>query len=346
MGTGPHPSLSGISLNLLRNKRNVAIDLKSEEGRSAVLRLAATCDVFVTNLRPAPLARLRLTYDDVRAVRDDIIYCRAAGFPSDSASADEPAYDDIVQAASGVADVVRRASADGAPALLPTLLADKVSGLTLAYALCAALFERARSGEGQLVEVPMIDAVTSFVLVEHGAGAIAGDGAPGYERILTPSRRPQRSADGWVQVFPYTGAHYEALLSVSSAADVDLGDERLRTPRGRAANSELLYATLSAVIAERPTAFWLEFCRTNGIPATEVATLESLVERLPLASHEAAGAYRSVPPPVRFSRTPASASRRDAPLVGEHNREVLVEAGLSDDEISALEASGVLRSRP
>jgi crotonobetainyl-CoA:carnitine CoA-transferase CaiB-like acyl-CoA transferase len=346
MGTGPHPQLSGIALNLLRNKRNLAIDLKADEGRTAVLKLAATCDVFVTNLRPAPLARLRLTYDDVRAVRPDVVYCQAAGFPSDSAMADEPAYDDIVQAASGVADVVRRASADDTPALFPTILADKVSGLTLTYALLAALFERERSGLGQRVEVPMVDAVSAFLLVEHGAGAIPEPPhrqAAGYERILTPLRRPQRSADGWVQVFPYTGAHYEALFEEAGRDDL-AGDERLSTPRGRQGNSELLYTTLAAIIAARPTAHWLTFCRVHGIPATEVPDLEDLDARLPIGEHPVAGAHRDVPPPVRFSRTPASV-RRVAPLVGEHNRDVLLEAGLTDDEVDALEAAGVLRAR-
>jgi crotonobetainyl-CoA:carnitine CoA-transferase CaiB-like acyl-CoA transferase len=346
MGSGPHPQLSGISLNLLRNKRNVALDLKTDDGRDAALRIAATCDVFVTNLRPAPLARLRLTYDDVRAVREDIVYCQAAGFPSDSDQADEPAYDDIVQAASGIADVVRRGSADDVPALLPMILADKVSGLTLTYALLAALFERERSGAGQRIEVPMLDAVSAFVLVEHGAGAIPeppNRRPAGYERILTPLRRPQRSADGWVQVFPYTGAHYEALFEAAGRDDL-AGDERLSTPRGRQANSDLLYTTLASIISAQPTEWWLTFCREHGIPATKVTDLDELVERLPVVEHRVAGEHRQVPPPARFSRTPASV-RREAPLVGEHNREVLREVGFSDDEVDGLEASGVLRAR-
>jgi crotonobetainyl-CoA:carnitine CoA-transferase CaiB-like acyl-CoA transferase len=347
MGLGPHPQLSGVSLNLLRNKRNVAIDLKSEGGRDAVLAIAATCDVFVTNLRPAPLARLRLTYDDVRAVRDDVVFCQAAGFASDSARADDPAYDDIVQAASGAADTIRRASADGdSPALYPTIFADKVSGLTLTYAILAALFERERSGLGQLVEVPMVDAVSAFLLVEHGAGAIARppQAEAGYHRILTHHRRPQRSLDGWIQVFPYTQDHYDALFAASGRDDL-VGDERLSTTRARAANSELLYTTLEAIIATRTTDEWLTFCSARGIPAARMTDLDDLVESLPDATHPVAGAYKSVPPPARFSRTPSSV-RRPAPLVGEHNREVLREVGLDDAAIDALEASGALRSKP
>jgi crotonobetainyl-CoA:carnitine CoA-transferase CaiB-like acyl-CoA transferase len=344
MGAGPHPQLSGISLNLLRNKRNVALDLKQPEGREAVLRIAATCDVFVTNLRPAPLARLGLAYADVAAVRPEIVYCQAQGFASDSGRADEPAYDDIIQAASGVADLVHRVT--GRPALFPTILADKVSGLTLTYAILAALFERERSGLGQHLEVPMVDAVSAFLLVEHGAGAIARppQAEAGYQRILTEHRRPQRTADGWINVFPYAGAHFDALFGASGRDDL-AADGRLATTRARAANPEVLYRVLEEVLATRTTGDWLAFCREHAIPASAVADLEGLVDALPDAEHPVAGPYKEIPPPVRFSRTPPSV-RRPAPLVGQHNREVLLEVGLTEADVDALEAAGVLREPP
>lgn len=343
MGTGPHPDLSGIALNLLRNKRNVALDLKADAGRDAVLRLAATCDVFVTNLRPAPLARLRLTYDDVRAVRPDVVYCQAQGYPSDSGRADDPAYDDVIQAAGGIPDVVHRAG--GERALFPSIVADKISGLTMAYAVIAALFERERSGQGQHLELPMVDALSAFLLVEHGAAAIAQppQGPPGYQRILTPHRRPQPTADGWISIFPYTNAHFAALIDATGKDD--LRDERLGSQGGRAANPELLYGLLRSIIATKTTSEWLSLCREVGIPAAEVADLDGMVERLPDAEHPVTGTYKSIPPPVRFSRTPADATRRPAPLVGQHNREVLLEAGLTDAEVDALEDAGVLRTR-
>jgi crotonobetainyl-CoA:carnitine CoA-transferase CaiB-like acyl-CoA transferase len=171
MGSGPYPGLSGVSLNLLRNKRNISLDVAHPDGRAALLRVAAGCDVFVTNLRPGSVGRLRLRYPDIASIRPDVIYCQAHGFPSDSPQADAPAFDDIIQAACGVPDVLRRAS--GRPGLMPTLLADKVSGLVLAYSIIAALFHRARTGEDQKVAVPMADAMLAFLLVEHGSGAIS-----------------------------------------------------------------------------------------------------------------------------------------------------------------------------
>lgn len=341
MGPGPHPALSGISLNLLRNKRNVAVDLKSPEGREVLLRLAATCDVFVTNLRPRPLQRLGATYDDVRVVRPDVVYCQAQGFPSDSPRADEPAYDDIVQSATGVADAARRAF--GEPKLMPTIFADKVAGLTIVYAVLAALFHRERTGEGQHIEVPMVDAVRAFMLVEHGAGAVPQPplGPAGYPRILTPERRPQRTLDGWVNVLPYSQEAYDALFAAGGRHDL-VGDERYATGRARILNSDFLYAQVREILATRTTAEWLEFCRAHAIPATAVATLDELVAELPEGEHPVTGSYKVVPPGARLSRTPG-AVRRPAPLPGQHNREVLLEAGFTAAEVDELEGKGVLR---
>ena len=186
MGPGPHSALSGTSLNLLRNKRNIALNLKHPDGRGVLMRLAATCDVFVTNLRPSSLGRLRLTYDEVRHARPDVVYCQAQGFPADTDRANDPAYDDIIQSATGVADAARRAY--GEPRLVPILVADKVVGLTIVYAVLAALFHRERSGEGQHIEVPMTQAMTAFMLVEHGAGGVSQPptGPAGYQRIPYP----------------------------------------------------------------------------------------------------------------------------------------------------------------
>lgn len=341
MGPGPHPQLSGVSLNLLRNKRNLAIDLKHPDGRAAVLRVAATCDVFVTNLRPQSLGRLGLAYLDVAGVRPDVVYCQAQGWPSDSERADEPAYDDIIQAATGVADAARRVS--GEPALLPTIFADKVAGLTIAYAVLAALVHRERTGRGQHVEVPMVDAVRAFMLVEHGAGAIPRPpvGPAGYPRILTPERRPQRTTDGWINVLPYSRRHYDALFGEGGRHDL-VGDPRYGDARSRILHSDFLYAQVRAILATRSTEQWLQFCRVHGIPATAVASLDELVEALPEAAHPRVGGFKVVPPPARFANSPMTV-RRPAPLPGEHNREVLAEVGLSEADIAALESSGVLR---
>jgi crotonobetainyl-CoA:carnitine CoA-transferase CaiB-like acyl-CoA transferase len=324
MTAGPVPQLSGIALNLLRNKRSVVLDLKDPEGRRHALDIAATVDVVVTNLRPGTLGRLRLTYEDVVAVRPDVVFCQAQGYPSDSPSADAPAYDDVIQAGSGIPDTFRRQGGD--PVLVPTLVADKVSGLTIAYAVLAALVHRERTGEGQRIEVPMIDVLTAFTLVEHAgaATAVPPQGPPGYPRILNPERQPQRTADGWINVLAYTRENYEDLFHEGGRPDL-AADERIRSARSRIAHADTLYRDVAEVLTQRTTGEWLAFCSRARIPASAVPTLEELVEALPEDEHPIAGRYRVIPQPVRFSAFPGPTVHRPAALSGQHTDEVLAE---------------------
>ncbi len=324
MTAGPVPTLSGLALNLLRNKRNVVLDLKDPEGRREVLDIAATVDVVVTNLRPGTLARLGLAYEDVRAVHPEVVYCQAQGYPSDSPSADAPAYDDVIQAGSGIPDTFRRMG--GVPVLVPTLLADKVCGLTIAYAVMAALFECERTGRGQRIEVPMIDVMTAFTLVEHAGAAttVPPLGPPGYGRILNPERRPQRTRDGWINVLAYTRQNYEDLFRAAGRDDL-VQDERIRSARSRIEHADSLYAEVAGVLLDRTTAEWLRFCADKGIPASPVPSLEELVAELPEDEHPLAGRYKVIPQPVRFANHPGPTVHRHAAVSGEHDAEVRAE---------------------
>jgi len=340
MSSGPVRGLSGVSLNLLRNKRNAAIDISQPAGRSALLRVAAGCDVFITNLRPASLRRAGLEHADIAAARPDVIYCQATGFASDSDEADKPAFDDIIQAASGVPDLMHLAGLP--PALVPMLLADKVCGLVIAYAIIAALVYRERTGQGQRVEVPMIDAMRAFTLVEHGGSAIPRPprGPAGYPRILTPLRAMAATADGWIALQPHRDEQWTALVLAAGLDDL-AGDPRLTT-RSLWRDPGFGYATLSRVLATKTTAEWLTFCAEHGIPAAPAAGLDEIIAALPDAEHPEAGAYKAIPPPTRFSATPTSV-RRPAPLPGQHTTEILAEAGLTGAEIDRLAQAGVLR---
>jgi crotonobetainyl-CoA:carnitine CoA-transferase CaiB-like acyl-CoA transferase len=324
MTDGPVPGLSGVALNLLRNKRNVVLDLKTPGGRDALLDIVATADALVTNLRPATLARLGLTYAEVAAVRPDIVYCQAQGYPSDSPAADAPAYDDVIQAGTGLPDAFRRMG--GRPQLVPTLVADKVSGLTIAYAVLAALLHRERTGEGQRVEVPMVDVMTAFTLVEHAGAATARppQGPPGYERILNPERRPQRTRDGWISVLPYTRRNFEDVFTAGGRADL-VDDERIRSARARIEHANSLYADVAEIMTQRTTAEWLAFCGEAGVPASAVPTLDELIDDLAEDVHPRAGRYKVLPQPVRFSRGTGPTVRRPAALSGEHTDEVVDE---------------------
>lgn len=332
MGPGPHDELSGIALNLLRNKRSVALDLKSEHGAATVRRLVATCDVVVSTMRPQVLRRLGLDHVSLREIRPDLVYCQAQGFPLGSPEENEPAYDDIIQAASGVCDLVDRIW--GAPGLLPTIFADKVCGLVMAQAITAALVQRGRTGQGQHIEVPMVQAMAAFNLVEHGAGAIAeppvhapGRPATGYPRVLSPERRPHPTSDGWVHLLPYQPRHYASLFAEAGVEGAD-DDPRYADLRATIANSDSLYADVRRITPTRTTAEWLAYCRAAGIPASPVRSLQDLVDDLPLAEHDVAGPFRLTPALANFAGHPHEL-RRPAPVVGADTAEVLAELDLS-----------------
>lgn len=341
MGPGPHDEFSGIALNLMRNKRSVCIDLKVASGRDAFLAIAATADVLVTNLRPGPLERLGLDYDAVRSVSPAIVYCAARGYPADSDKGNAPAYDDIIQSASGFGDLFERMGAE--PTLLPTLIADKVCGSAIVSAVLAALIHRGKTGSGQFIELPMIDVMRAFMLTEHGSGAIPEPpvGPAGYPRILTTARRPQPTVDGFINVLPYDDTHYNAIFEAGGRDDL-LSDERFATRQSRTMHSDGLYREVASVLATRTTGEWLAFCEANDIPATEAASLDDLIDELPIATHPVAGDYRIIPPPERFSESPASL-RRPAPLIGQDTVEVLAEVGYSDTDIAHLAADGAIK---
>ncbi|MDB5577036.1 MAG: CoA transferase [Bradyrhizobium sp.] len=337
MGEGRDPQFSGTALNLLRNKRMVALDLKDSAARDAVLAIARTCDAFVTNLRPKPLARLGLAYEDVSAVRPDIVFCQAQGFRSDQPRADDPAYDDIIQAESGIADAARQTT--GEPKIAPTIMADKVCGMAIASAVTAAFVHRFRTGQGQRVEVPMADVMKSFVLVEHGDGAISDDAAPaGYRRVLNPERGPQRTADGWINILPYSTSAYDDLFGRNGRPEM-IGDERTHVTNLQR-NARELYAELRPIIATRTTAEWLAFCHEHSIPVGRVVSLDDLVRSLPTSEHPVVGTYRVIPAPIWFSAAGAQ-TVVPARRLGEDTRSVLQEVGLRPEAIDDLLARGV-----
>ena len=344
MGAGPVPQLSGVALNLLRNKRNIAIDFKRPDGRAALLDVAATCDVVVTNLRPGALDRAGIAYADVAARRADIIYCQAHGYPSDSPRRDDPAYDDVVQAETGIADATSRIT--GRPMISATIMADKVCGITIVYAVTAALYRRAMTGQGDHIEVPMVPTMKAFTLVEHGSAAIPEPpmGRAGYPRILNTERGPWPTADGWIMALPYTREHYDSIFTGAQRDDL-VGDDRYSTGRKRVANSPWLYREVGSMMEERTTAEWLEFFNEHDVPAAAVGTLDDLVQELPVVDHPEAGPYREIPPPVRFAQAP-QAVRRPAPLIGQHTDEILEEVGYDAEGIAGLRQSGAVGDIP
>ncbi|MBO0842506.1 MAG: CoA transferase [Nocardioides sp.] len=337
MGPGPAPGFSGIALNLLRNKRSVSLDLKDPQYADAVRRLVEECDVVVSTMRPSALRRLGLDYESVKAINPEVVYCQGQGWPLGSERENAPAYDDIIQTAAGVGDMMARIN--GEPSLLPTIMADKVCGLAIAQAVTSALFSKERTGKGQHVEVPMVQAMTAFMLAEHGAGAIpeppvSQDGLPttGYPRVMTPDRKPRATADGWMQILPYTPEQFLALFKAAGHDEFD-DDPRFTSLASMIRHAHEVYPLMVDVVKQRTTQEWLDFCKEAGIPAVKMATLQDLVDELPLAEHPTAGRYHVAPVIANFSAAPA-AVRRPAPGIGEHTSEALGEGSIWADERS------------
>ncbi|MFJ4183939.1 CaiB/BaiF CoA transferase family protein [Kitasatospora sp. NPDC089509] len=327
-----HPGMGGATLNLNRNKRSVAIDLKAPHGRDALLALLRTADVFITNLRPQALERLRLDHDSVAAVNPGLIYASAQGYRSDSAYGTRAAYDDIVQAASGLVWLNHQVS--GRPHYVPTVLADKICGMQIAQSVLAALHYREHGGTGQHIEVPMVDTMLAFNLVEHlGAAALEPDGAFGSTRSLSPERRAQRTADGWMCILPQSDRNWRDFTAFVDRPEL-ADDPRFTSGPDRARHADELYRVMAELTPLHTSARWQEFCDRTGIAAAPVLDLAAAATTayaregglLREADHPSEGRYRVIGRPVRYSADPEP-PLRPCPTIGQHTDEVLREVG-------------------
>ena len=327
-------------LLLNRGKRSVNWDIRTEKGREAIVRLLETSDVFIHNIRLDAIRRLGLDYDSVKQIRPDIVYVHCTGFGQDGPYAGHQAYDDVIQAASGVTSLLPRVDGNPNPRYLPMAIADKVSGLHAAYAVLAAVIHRLRTGEGQHVEVPMFETMTSFTLLEHFAGRTFDppNGPFCYARQTNPTRQPSRTADGYISIAPYIDTRWIKFFEVSGHPEVLL-EEELNDPVKRFRNEQLLCAKLAQITPERTTAEWLALMEEAGIPAMQARDLDDIFDDPHLAAtgffrrkeHPTEGSYFEVRPPVRFSARP-DPEIADAPLLGQHNDEILAELGLPPAE--------------
>ena len=348
-GHSPAAKMGPIFLNANRNKRSIALDLKKPAAVETVKRLVAQADVFVHNNRPAAVERLGLGYDALKAINPRLVYAFAHGYKRTGPYGHMPAYDDLVQAASGAAMLQSRIDG-GEPRFLPTLVADKTTGLHLGMAILAALLARERTGVAQEIEVPMLEAVTGFWMLEHlyDHTFVPPRGDMGYARILNEFRRPYRTRDGYVMALPYTAKHWSAFTEGTGRRDL-AADPRFATLEARANNQAAAMAAIAEIMRTRSTADWLAFCEENDIPAQRINDLEDLLGDPHLAAtgfftrreHPVVGPVLTMASPFNFSRTPTS-FRRHAPTLGGDGREVLAEAGFGAAEIDGLVASGAL----
>jgi len=344
IGPARHEGMGPMYLNANRSKRSITLDLKSVEGRDALLRLCATADVLVYNVRGKAMKRLGLSYDDVRAVNPSIIYAGMFGYGQDGPYAARPAYDDLIQGGSTLSHLFARVD-DAKPRYVPTAIADRVVGLTAVAAILAAVIERNRSGQGQRVDVPMFETMVGFVLSDHLGGLTFEPPLDngGYPRQLSPDRRPYQTRDGYVCALVYTDAHWQRFFQAIGRPDMPAADPRFATFPARQKHVDEVYGELARIMSTRTSAEWIELLDRADIPVMPMHDLHSILEDPHLQAtgffrtveHPSEGAIRTMAVSSKFFRTPADPVR-PAPRQGEHTAEVLREAGFTEAEIDSL----------
>ncbi len=342
-GTNRRAGFSASFLNNNRNKRSVALDLKTPAGLEALLRLATGADVFVQNFRPGVAERMGVGEAAVRAVAPRIVYVSISGFGEHGPYASKPVYDPLVQAVSGLASI-QGGSDQARPRLVRTIVPDKLTAITAAQAITAALLSRERTGEGQHVRLSMLDAVVSFLWAsDMGSHTFVGDEFPQADAASFIDLIYE-IADGYISAAVKTDREWAALTRALDRPDW-LDDPRFASPALRQKNIDARLQLIQDALIAYPAAYWLERLTAEGVPCAPVLTRGEVIRHpqvlandiLVEVDHAKAGRLRQTRAAARFSATPASI-RRGAPALGEHTGEILAELGYSANEIAALRA--------
>jgi len=333
--TGParNPGMSAFFLNMNRNKQSVMLDLKNTHDAQALARLIDDADVFVHSMRTKAIEKLGFGYEALVRRNPRLVYAFAPGYSSEGPYRDRPAYDDVIQGQSGLADMMDLAT--GTPRFFPTVIADKYCGMQLASAIGMALFARERTGVGQKVEVPMLETMLAFNLIEHlWAGTFGEDGELGYNRVLSSQRRPYATQDGYICVMPQSDAHWRSFFKIcGSPALAD--DSRFATLAERTRHIDMLYEIVAQNMKQRTTQTWGDALDAAEIPNTPLARLNELPQDPYLTGtgffrpydHPSEGRLVGMAIAQRFSGTPASI-RRPPPQLGQHTQEIMRSIGM------------------
>ena len=347
-GESRSPGMSTGQLIKGRNKRSIILDLKVKKVRKVFEKLIQTADVFVHNIRPKAAKRLAIDYETIAELKPSIIYASATGFGETGPFADKPAYDDLIQGASGIASLFGKVT--GTPRYVPSVMADKTTGLFLSNYISMALFHRERTGEGQKLHVPMYESFAAFVVSEHMQGQtfVPPTGPAGYTRMLTAHRKPYETKDGFICVVPYTQKHWVNFLTLTGRADL-IKDPRFSNQTERTKNIDTLYEIVSDNMKSRSTNEWIIALSDADIPAGPMNSPEDLfecphlkaVDMFPEIEHPTEGRIKHIKVPAAFSKTPGGLYHHSEKL-GASTNAVLNELGFSDIEITELESLGAI----
>lgn len=339
-----------IFLNLNRGKRSLVLNLKTQNGCDVLRKLISTADIFIHNVRRSAMDRLELSYEAITAINPQILYCTATGFAKSNTRANAAAIDDVIQTSAGLAAL--NSGDDGVPRFVQSLLADKVAGLALACAVLAGLYRRETTGRGGLIDVPMFETFSAFMLLEHlqGESYEPARGGVGYQRVMgAHGRRIYRAKDGYVAMAPYSSTQWVNFFRETGQLEL-VDDPRITDAVLRNAHIGDLYDKIDAVAGTRTVAEWEALASRLGFPSQRVNALKDVAAdpdlrvtgTLVTREHAGVGLTRMLASPGFFD---GEAARHPgvAPKFAQHTLEILVQAGFSTDEITEFVACGAVQ---
>jgi len=353
LGPGRSNGMGGMFLNANRGKRSIVIDLKQAEGRDALLRLAGQAHAIVYNVRPQAMARLGLGYEALAATNPAILYVGLFGYGQTGPYAAKPAYDDLIQGASGIPTLIAMAG-DGTPRYVPITVADRVVGLKAVNAILGGLMHQQRTGIGQRIDVPMFEEMAEFVLIDHLGGLTYDPPLDhgGYARLLSSHRRPYQTSDGHICALIYNDKQWKSFFDAIGQPEM-LEQPRFATHAARHAHIDEIYQEVGRIFLTRTTAEWRALLERADIPVMPMHTLESILEDphldavgfFKIMEHPVEGRIRQMRVPSTWSET-QPAPGGPAPTFGQHGRDILREAGFSSEEIERLGEKGAVQLPP
>ena len=354
-GVGDHTRSAGADrgglpvnfLNINRSKRSLTLNLKNERGVSVLKQLAATADVFVQNFRPGVVERLGIGEPDIRKVSPKVIYMSMSGWGEHGPLAQKPVYDPVIQALSGLT-TIQAGSDDARPRLIRTILPDKLTAVVASQAITAALLTRERTGKGQHVRLSMLDAVLNFLWASDMGGQTYVDDPVSNQAAASFIDLIYETKDGYMTVSTMGNKEWLALSRAFERPDL-LKDPRFKTPQLRDQNVNERLALVQAELKTKTTAKWLEIFEKEEVPAAPALTRQEMIEHPQVTAseilveydHPVAGRLRQTRTAARFEGTPPGPPQ-GAPRLGEHNTQILMELGLSEDEIIKLSETGAI----
>ncbi len=349
IGPSVNKGMGAIFLNLNRNKKSISVNLKTKDGKVIIQKLISKSDVFVSNIRKSALRRLGFTHKNFLKYNSSIITAVAVGFSSKGPYSDLPAFDDTIQACSGMASYQEAYS--NYPSYTSGATADKATGLMLGLSIVSALYKREKEGKGFEVEVPMFETMVDFTLVEHlyGYNFIPPKAPPIYPRQSSPSRKPYKTKDGYIAVLPYNDDQWIRFLKIIGKENI-LNENKFSTLESRNENVDELYDILAIALLSDNTKNWINKLRKNDIPAMKMNKPQELFEDVHLKetnffkemNHPSEGRLMYTKLPIYFDNEELKEDKQAAPTLGKDNVKILKKLGYKNSDILKLIENGVL----